>query len=467
MKILGVHPGPLMYTKIFLRLEPLGLELVAAVGARRRSRGAADRSAGREPSAIFLRLIDTWRPEVDRLLVQLPREHSGNHRPREGGEGAPAGHFRLRRRAQRIVRRPGDPRAWRRRHRLRAARRGRGRVAAVARRDRERRRPHRYSGRGNGRRARARRPALSIRSTRCCRRATCCAIGANISSACSTRAPRSSSRAAVRGIARSAAPGRSTAAAIGSSARSGSSRICARSASRASSSSTTSRSFTSATGSRLARRSRAPASGRILPRNPRRRAAAQQGGVPLLEEARRRVHVSRARGDRRGGPEEISQARAARAQFRGARIRPLARHPCRDQPDRRSRLGPRAVPRTARMVPRTARDRQYQRQHALSRHRKLADRGAPAADPRLPPVRHPARGVADPAAARRVLRGAGRDTARDLREASGLAQRLGRARHLDPAAAARPDQFRQEPVQAQQRLSPRPAARRPCKAGRV
>ena len=30
MNVLLVHPGPLMYTKIFLRLEPLGLELVAA-----------------------------------------------------------------------------------------------------------------------------------------------------------------------------------------------------------------------------------------------------------------------------------------------------------------------------------------------------------------------------------------------------------------------------------------------------
>jgi len=29
MNILGIHPGPLMYTKIYLRLEPLGLELVA------------------------------------------------------------------------------------------------------------------------------------------------------------------------------------------------------------------------------------------------------------------------------------------------------------------------------------------------------------------------------------------------------------------------------------------------------
>ena len=26
MKFLAVHPGPLMYTKIYLRLEPLGLE---------------------------------------------------------------------------------------------------------------------------------------------------------------------------------------------------------------------------------------------------------------------------------------------------------------------------------------------------------------------------------------------------------------------------------------------------------
>ena len=29
MRLLAVHPGPLLYTKIFLRLEPLGLELVA------------------------------------------------------------------------------------------------------------------------------------------------------------------------------------------------------------------------------------------------------------------------------------------------------------------------------------------------------------------------------------------------------------------------------------------------------
>lgn len=38
MRFLAVHPGPLMYTKVFLRLEPLGLELVAqAVRAAGRS----------------------------------------------------------------------------------------------------------------------------------------------------------------------------------------------------------------------------------------------------------------------------------------------------------------------------------------------------------------------------------------------------------------------------------------------
>jgi hypothetical protein len=34
MKFLAVHPGPLMYTKIYLRLEPLGLELVAQAARR-------------------------------------------------------------------------------------------------------------------------------------------------------------------------------------------------------------------------------------------------------------------------------------------------------------------------------------------------------------------------------------------------------------------------------------------------
>jgi hopanoid C-3 methylase len=63
MKLLGVHPSPLMYTKIYLRLEPLGLELVAQ----------AARNAGHEVRLIdlqveslrdYIRLLDAWRPDV-------------------------------------------------------------------------------------------------------------------------------------------------------------------------------------------------------------------------------------------------------------------------------------------------------------------------------------------------------------------------------------------------------------------
>src|SRR5437867_6988156 len=63
MRFLAVHPGPLLYTKIFLRLEPLGLELVAA----------AVRRAGHDVRLIDLQvashkdyfaLVDRWRPDV-------------------------------------------------------------------------------------------------------------------------------------------------------------------------------------------------------------------------------------------------------------------------------------------------------------------------------------------------------------------------------------------------------------------
>ena len=46
MKLLLVHPGPLMYTKIFLRLEPLGLEVV----------GEAARRGGHEVRLIDLQI---------------------------------------------------------------------------------------------------------------------------------------------------------------------------------------------------------------------------------------------------------------------------------------------------------------------------------------------------------------------------------------------------------------------------
>jgi hopanoid C-3 methylase len=63
MRVLAVHPGPLMYTRIFLRLEPLGLELVAA----------AVRQAGHEVALIDLQVenhravfgwVTRWRPDV-------------------------------------------------------------------------------------------------------------------------------------------------------------------------------------------------------------------------------------------------------------------------------------------------------------------------------------------------------------------------------------------------------------------
>ena len=63
MKLLAVHPGPLMYTKVFLRLEPLGLELVAE----------AARQAGHDVRLIdlqveshedFDRWLREWQPDA-------------------------------------------------------------------------------------------------------------------------------------------------------------------------------------------------------------------------------------------------------------------------------------------------------------------------------------------------------------------------------------------------------------------
>ena len=63
MRFLTVHPGPLMYTKIFLRLEPLGLELIAE----------AARRAGHQVKLIdlqvdsrrrYLRLLHDWSPQA-------------------------------------------------------------------------------------------------------------------------------------------------------------------------------------------------------------------------------------------------------------------------------------------------------------------------------------------------------------------------------------------------------------------
>src|SRR5512137_2618477 len=63
MKIFCCHPSGLMYTEVYLRLEPLGLELVAE----------ACRKAGHEVRLLDLQvfrhqhyesLLRTWRPDV-------------------------------------------------------------------------------------------------------------------------------------------------------------------------------------------------------------------------------------------------------------------------------------------------------------------------------------------------------------------------------------------------------------------
>ncbi len=68
--------------------------------------------------------------------------------------------------------------------------------------------------------------------------------------------------------------------------------------------------------------------------------------------------------------------------------------------------------------------------------------------PRLSALRHRACGVADAAAARRILRGAGDDPAGVLPQIRRLAAGLCRSRHRRPAIAARPPQFPEEPLSA-------------------
>jgi radical SAM superfamily enzyme YgiQ (UPF0313 family) len=63
MKLLAVHPSALMYSKVFLRLEPLGLELVAESA---RTRGHDVRLLDLQASSHrdLFRLLDEWRPDV-------------------------------------------------------------------------------------------------------------------------------------------------------------------------------------------------------------------------------------------------------------------------------------------------------------------------------------------------------------------------------------------------------------------
>ncbi len=63
MKLLCVHPGPLMYTKVFLRLEPLGLELIAAA-ARRAGHDVRLIDLQADTLKYFDKQLRQWQPDV-------------------------------------------------------------------------------------------------------------------------------------------------------------------------------------------------------------------------------------------------------------------------------------------------------------------------------------------------------------------------------------------------------------------
>src|ERR1700756_5008783 len=63
MKLLVVHPGCLMYSKIYLRLEPLGLELVAAA-ARRDGHDVRIIDLQADRHTDYFRIVDDWQPDA-------------------------------------------------------------------------------------------------------------------------------------------------------------------------------------------------------------------------------------------------------------------------------------------------------------------------------------------------------------------------------------------------------------------
>ncbi len=63
MKFLAVHPSSLMYTKIYLRLEPLGLELLAQA-ARRYGHEVRLIDLQVETHKDFVKFLDEWKPEA-------------------------------------------------------------------------------------------------------------------------------------------------------------------------------------------------------------------------------------------------------------------------------------------------------------------------------------------------------------------------------------------------------------------
>src|SRR6266852_112540 len=199
----------------------------------------------------------------------------------------------------------------------------------------------------------------------------------------------------------------------------------------------------------------------VLSGNPRRRAAAQSGCLQVLDPPGAALHVPGARSHRRGGAAQVPQADLPRPRLRSPRVRALARHHGRDQPDRRSRLGPRAVRSDPPVVPGDPRDREHLGQHALSGHGDVAHGGAPGPHAGLPPLRHPARGPADAVAAGGVLRRADPYPARSRDEASRVERAPRSGDDRTRPAGARTDELRPEPLEVQSSVRSGAHARRP------
>src|SRR5262249_47023728 len=66
-----VHPSPLMYTKIFLRLEPLGIELIAA-SARQAGHEVRLIDLQVEPVANCARMVREWQPDAVAISNNYP-----------------------------------------------------------------------------------------------------------------------------------------------------------------------------------------------------------------------------------------------------------------------------------------------------------------------------------------------------------------------------------------------------------
>ncbi|MGC1255496.1 MAG: hypothetical protein WA867_08075, partial [Candidatus Acidiferrales bacterium] len=63
MKVLFVHPSPLMYSKIYLRLEPLGLELVTE-SARRAGHDVRLLDLQVFQQRDYYRIVRSWKPDA-------------------------------------------------------------------------------------------------------------------------------------------------------------------------------------------------------------------------------------------------------------------------------------------------------------------------------------------------------------------------------------------------------------------